>query len=127
MNERQSEGARLRSDGRLNADERCGRGMLPFRRASAQEFFPTTSIPTKWPSGLARRYARRAMKLPTLQSAAILIFAPLPAVRRGATTEDSLCSWIALAVAHPNRATKIIPPIFRERGALNAQQYVARN
>ena len=85
-----------------------GHGEGECRRASAQEFFSDDLNPNEVAERLARMLCA-ARQLPTIQSASyrdLRAVARSPAWRRPRTT---LCSCIALAAAHPNRATKIIP------------------
>ena len=105
--DRRKRGLRLngRSDAEIEAMAKVSVGEL-----SAQEFFSDDLNPDEVAERLARMLcASRDEELPTIQSASyreLRAVARSPAWSRPRTT---LRPWIALAVAHPNRATKIIP------------------
>jgi hypothetical protein len=102
-----AEKAWLRFNGRFDAkiEAKAKESVAELRPRSS---FRTTSIPTKWPSRLARRLCA-ARQLPTIQSAS---YRDPRAVARGPAwgrPRTTLCSYIVLAAAHPKRATEIIP------------------
>jgi len=76
-----AEKAWLRFNGRFDAEIEA-MAKVSVAELRPRSSFRTTSIPTKWPSASPECCARRA-NCPRFKAPPIVIFAPLPAVRRG--------------------------------------------